>query len=134
PGSPARPVGWVASPREGGRSPRARRHRGMSERVVPRPMVAALALLPLILTMGCAVLLPFRMGPGGVPRDYALAQSLLREGRADSLLVLVEQGGIQPGDPLLDRLWAGLAAHYAGQDDRATELFEDAHWLIEEHR
>jgi hypothetical protein len=105
---------------------RARRVTGAAARI-------ALLCAIVVPAAACAHLKrPFDIAPNGLPRQEARVRDWLATGRADSAFARLSSANYGPGDDLLHALFAGAAAHYAGEWDssalhleRAVELAED---------
>lgn len=98
-----------------------------------RRAARALALALVLATPGCARLLrQYDVAPNGLRRDDARIRDWLAHGRADSTLARLTRGDAGPGDELLRALFAGTAAHYAGEWSAAAAQLERAADLSEE--
>jgi hypothetical protein len=98
-----------------------------------RRAARALILALVLATPGCARLLrQYDVAPNGLPRADARIRDWLSHGRADSTLARLTRGDAGPGDELLRALFAGTAAHYAGDWSAAAAQLERAAELSEE--
>lgn len=102
----------------------------------PAPPLARAGALALLAAAGsgCAALLP---GHGRAPSGLAapeeeLRVSLTRGEWDDALAAVGPQGEVEPGDPLLERMYLGLVAHYAGRYGESSEALVAAEALAEE--
>lgn len=98
-----------------------------------RRAARALALALVLATPGCARLLrQYDVTPNGLRREDARIRDWLAHGRADSTLARLSRGDAGPGDELLRTLFAGTAAHYAGDWSASAAQLERAAGLSEE--
>src|SRR5688572_24993845 len=97
-------------------------------------LIALIALIPLI--AGCARLFSsYDVAPDGLQRSEYEFRHYLSAGHADSALLQLTNSRKQhqlPKDDLLRLLFEGVAAHYAGDYQRSTAVFDRAALVAED--